>query len=142
MERVTVVVFDRRPSAFQLRAARSANACRTAASFASSGTASTAPRLEPAQSPVGRPSASGPTLGPGSAPGGVLGSTAAKAARAVRPVLVALLGLAIVLLGIASLPRLAFVDPRANDLLARHRVEIAALGAAAFVAVVITFLIE
>jgi hypothetical protein len=72
----------------------------------------------------------------------VLGSTAARAARAIRPILVALLGLAIVLLGIASLPRLAFVDRRVNDLLARHRLEVAAFGAAAFVAVLITLLVE
>ena len=56
--------------------------------------------------------------------------------------LVALLALAIVLLGIASLPKLTFVDQRANELLARHRLEIAGLGAAAFIAVVISFLLE
>jgi hypothetical protein len=142
VERVTVVVFDRRPSAAELQAARSANVCSTRADLSAFGAVATAARVERALSP-GRPSANGPVLRSGSLPsGGVLGSTAAQAARAVRPILVALLALAIVLLGIASLPRLAFVDRRTNDLLATRRLEIAALGAAAFIAVVITFLVD
>jgi hypothetical protein len=55
--------------------------------------------------------------------------------------LVGLLALAIALLGIASLPRVATPESRAGDVLARHRAEIAGLGAAAFVAVVIAFLV-
>jgi hypothetical protein len=62
-------------------------------------------------------------------------------ARAVQPVLLALLALAIMLLAVASLPQAAVPESRTNDLLARHRVEIAGLGAAAFVAVVISFLV-
>jgi uncharacterized membrane protein (Fun14 family) len=142
VERVTLVVFDRPPSAVELQAARSANVCSTPASLASSRTGSTHVGVARTLSPAGRPSASGAVLSPDSGPGGVLGSTAAQAARAIRPILVALLGLAIVLLGIASLPRLAFVDHRVNDVLARHRLEVAALGAAAFVAVLITLLVE
>ncbi|MGB8003066.1 MAG: hypothetical protein WCF27_02275 [Gaiellaceae bacterium] len=64
-----------------------------------------------------------------------------KAARTIRPLLVALLALAILLLGVASLPRMALPEARTSDLLARHRMEIAGLGAATFVAVVITFLL-
>jgi len=45
------------------------------------------------------------------------------------------------LLGIAALPRLVLPDSRANELLAEHRAEIAGLGAAAFVAVVVAFLL-
>jgi hypothetical protein len=142
VERVTVVVFDRPPSAAELQAARSANVCSTPASLVSSGTGSTHVDAARALSPAGRPSASGPVVAPESVPGGVLGSTAAEAARAIRPILVALLALAIVLLGIASLPRRAFVDRRVNDLLARHRLEVAAFGAAAFVAVLITLLVD
>ena len=71
----------------------------------------------------------------------VLGSTVATAARAVQPFLVALLALAIFLLTVASLPRPALSDSRANQILARHRMEIAGLGAAAFVAVLIAFLL-
>lgn len=139
VEQVVLVVFDRPPTAAAVQAARSANVCAPV-NPATFGTAATSEHLERALSPAGRPSANGPILGSGSFPGaGVLGSTA-EAARAIQPVLVALLGLSIVLLGIASLPRLAFVDRKTNHRLARHRLEIAAFGAAAFIAVLITFL--
>jgi hypothetical protein len=87
-----------------------------------------------------RPSASGREQGADSHTGGVLASSVEKAARAVQPLLVALLGVAIVLLGIASLPKMAVPESRAGHLLVRHRAEIAGLGAAAFVAVVIVLL--
>jgi hypothetical protein len=87
-----------------------------------------------------QPSANGPSGGIRHS-GAVLASSIEKAARAVRPVLVALLALSIVLLAIASLPRLAVPESRANELLARHRMEIAGLGTAALVAVVIAFLL-
>jgi hypothetical protein len=70
----------------------------------------------------------------------VLASVIEKTARAIQPVLVALLGAAIVLLGLASLPRMAFVEPRFGDALVRHRTEIASLGAVALLAVIIAFL--
>jgi hypothetical protein len=71
----------------------------------------------------------------------VLGTSVAKAARTIQPLLVALLALAIVLLALASLPRMALPEARTSDLLARHRVEIAGLGAVAFAAVVIGLLL-
>jgi hypothetical protein len=52
-----------------------------------------------------------------------------------------LLAAAIILLGLASLPRVAVVDPRLNDILARHRVEIAGVGTAALVAAAIALLL-
>jgi hypothetical protein len=73
--------------------------------------------------------------------GGVLASTAEKAEHAIRPALVGLLAVAIALLALASLPRFAVPEPRLNDTLVRHRLEIAGLGAAALVAVVIAFLV-
>ena len=60
---------------------------------------------------------------------------------AIRPALVALLAAAIVLLGLASLPRVAVAGPRVSEVLAQHRLEIAGVGAAAFVAVVIVVLL-
>ena len=72
---------------------------------------------------------------------GVLGSTVEKTARAIRWFLVALLAVAIVLLTAASLPRVAVPDARINDLLARHRVELAGLGAVALAAVAVAFLL-
>jgi hypothetical protein len=72
---------------------------------------------------------------------GVLASSVEKTARAIRPLLVALLALAILLLGVASLPREAVPEPRMHYLLARHRVELAGLWAAALVAVALAFLL-
>jgi hypothetical protein len=85
-----------------------------------------------------KPQSAGPSLHPG----GVLGSSVEETARAIRPLLVGLLGVAILLLGIASLPRVATPESRAGDVLASHRTEIAGLGAVAFVAVVIAFLLS
>ena len=48
-----------------------------------------------------------PAQGANTHSGAVLGTTIAKAARAVQPLVVALLALAIVLLALASLPRMA-----------------------------------
>jgi hypothetical protein len=45
------------------------------------------------------------------------------------------------LLGVASLPSEAVPEARMHDLLARHRVELAGLGAAALVAVAVAFLL-
>ena len=84
-----------------------------------------------------KPQAAGPNLNPG----GVLGSSVEETARAIRPMLVGLLVFAILLLGIASLPRVATPESRASDILASHRSEIAGLGAVAFVAVVIAFIL-
>jgi hypothetical protein len=109
----------------------------TGASNTSGATAGQA--LESSLTP-GLPSASGPGAGTDTHTGGVLASSVEKATRAVRPLLVTLLGVAILLLGLASLPQMAVPESRAGYLLVRHRVEIAGLGAAALLAVLITFL--
>jgi len=70
----------------------------------------------------------------------VLGASLARAARAIEPLLVGLLGLAIALLGIAALPRVATNGSPANDFLARYRIAIAGLGATALTAAVILLL--
>jgi hypothetical protein len=145
IRRVTIVVVDgaRAPSQDELTAARTSNVCAAATSFAAADV-STGASNQPVQralSPGTMRSASGPDSGTSSSSGAVLGSTVEKAARTIRPLLVALLALAILLLGVASLPRMAVPEARTGDLLARHRMEIAGLGAAAFVAVVITFLL-
>ena len=62
---------------------------------------------------------------------GVLASTAEQAARAAKPLLVALLAVAILFLGLASAPGAAVVGPRLNDVLARHRLELVGLGVVA-----------
>ena len=89
-----------------------------------------------------------PSVQPSAAPkginthsGAVLGSAVERTARAVRPFLVALLAASILLLGLASLPRVAVPEPRLNYMLASHRVEIATVGAVALLAVAVAFLL-
>jgi hypothetical protein len=146
VQRVTIVVVNgQAPSLSQIAAARTQNVCRATGSFASgdsgilgftSGAASLPAFGGPSQESH---SASGATKG--TPHSGVLASTVEKTARALQPALIALLAAAILLLGLASLPRVAFAEPRFNDVLARHRGEIAGLGAVALVAVVIAFLV-
>lgn len=154
VRRVTlVVVGGSSPSSDELQAMRSANACQQAAiaqtafalvPFVGSGPSGGGESAEAlaaqnlAKPP--HPSAAGlvPTRGP-NLHSGVLGSSVEETARAIQPFLVALLGLSILLLGAASLPAEAVPGPRVHDVLARHRVELAALGAAALLAVALVF---
>ena len=145
IRRVTIVVVDgdRVPGRDELAAARASNVCAAATSFAAADV-STGASNQPVQralTPGTTRSASGPESPTNSHSGAVLGTTVEKAARAIRPLLVGLLALAILLLALASLPRMAMPEARTGDLLARHRLEIAGLGAAAFVAVVIAFVL-
>jgi hypothetical protein len=146
LQRVTIVVVDGgAPTKAELAALRASNVCSDSSGFAS--TALTGASRTAGLSGLGsfftpeQPSASGPKSS-GGALGGVLGSaTVEKTARAIRPGLVALLAAAILLLGLGSLPRLALADARINDALARHRTEITVVGAAALIAVIVTFLV-
>lgn len=144
VKRATIVVVGAgTPSLAQIAAARSANVCPTAPTAFHAGSTDKLPSSDGAgpltQGGPGplAPQAAGPALHPG----GVLGSSVEATARAIRPLLVSLLAFAIALLGIASLPRVATPESRAGDLLATHRREIACLGTAALVAVLITFLL-
>jgi len=142
VQRVTIVVVKAgAPTRDELIAARAADVCVLSAANGSTGASNTSSpqgSLTP-----GQPSASGPVETGNTHPGAVLGSTVATAARAVQPFLVALLALAILLLAVASLPpRPALSDSRANRILAQHRMEIAGLGAAAFLAVLIALLLS
>ena len=146
VQRVTlVVVDDPAPTKAEIAAAHTADVCATTRAFASSQTPSSAAAVSGSGSLsaadqlhlAGAPAANAPD--PHQA--GVLGSTVQKAAEAVRPALVALLALAIVFLGLASQPKTALADPRLNELLAKHRFEFAALGAAALVAAALAFLL-
>jgi hypothetical protein len=156
VRRVTLVVVDGpAPTREELRTLRAENVCASDNDASSFGTASTssgpgsgasAAAGTPAQA---LPSAGSPDLTPSiSAPdapdisGGVLASSVEKTARAVRPILVALLLIAIVLLALASVPRVAVAGGRTNDMLARHRAEIAGLGAVALVATAVAFLLS
>jgi hypothetical protein len=141
VRRMTLVVVDGPAlSPGELRARRSANVCLAG------GTATASPTLlRPAAGLPQPPTQPGVTAG--LAPhgpnlhSGVLASSVEDTVRAIRPLLVALLALAILLLAVASLPRAAVPEPRMHDLLARHRVEVAALGAAALVAAAATLIL-
>jgi hypothetical protein len=142
VRRVTIIVVEAGvPTRDQIAAARALNVCGAAGRFAAAASGSTGASNTSNGPFPAHPSASGPSTGRNTHSGAVLAASVQKAARAIRPVLVALLLVAIVLLGIASLPPVAFPDSRANEVLARHRVEIAGLGAAAFVAVVVAFIL-
>ncbi|MFL6039222.1 MAG: hypothetical protein ACJ74B_11375 [Gaiellaceae bacterium] len=153
---IVVVVSGSAPSLAELSALRAANACAgsaaTSSTAASLGAASTdsgafSPASALAEQQVPTPGAQPEAAGALGAPhgpnlhSGVLASSVEETVRAIRPWLVALLALAIVMLGVASLPGPAVPDNRVNDALVRHRVEIAGLGVAALVAVALAFLL-
>jgi hypothetical protein len=151
VRRVTlVVVGGSAPSGAELRALRSANTCKgggPAAGPASTSTTSAGMNPLASQRVPPLPAASQLTAAAGLAPhgpnlhSGVLASSVERTARVIRPLLVALLAFAILLLGVASLPSEAVPEARMHDLLARHRVELAGLGAATLVAVAVAFLL-
>jgi hypothetical protein len=136
---ILVVVKGPKPTGRALAALRSANACaadtQSSASTPSAvGTTPTPGAPRPAEAAV--VPAHGANLH-----SGVLASAAEKTVRALEPMLIALLAASIVLFGVASLPREAVPGPRFHDALARHRLEVAGLGAAALVGAVLAFLL-
>jgi hypothetical protein len=146
VRRATLVVVGRSaPSLDELRALRAANVCGgdgATSTVTTSANASPAAPLAPQKLP--RPKTEAAGLGPARGPhlhSGVLASSVEKTARALQPLLIALLALSILLLGAASLPREAVPGPRVHDALARHRLQLATLGAAALVAVAIAFFV-
>jgi hypothetical protein len=141
---ILVVVQSTPPSRTELRSLQAANVCPNDTTFApSTGTGSSGSdvpgdlRLAASQGGVGLGTVAGPNVH-----SGVLGSVVERTARTLQPLLVALLAAAILLLALASLPRLAVRDRHFDDLLSRHRGEIAALGAAALLATAIAFLLS
>jgi hypothetical protein len=138
--RLTIVVVDSGvPSPMQLAEARSSNVCAARAALASGlsngfgivgGAAGSNAEIVRNQK-QGLPSTSGDDHA-GSALGVFSPSEVSKNAR--NPLVIAALAAAALLLALAALPREALPDPRLNDALARHRVEVAVAGAGAFVA--------
>jgi hypothetical protein len=135
VRRVTlVVVGGSAPSRDELRSMRAANTCRGS----TTALGSPATTAAAAGAKVPRPPAA-PALdaAAGLAPhvpdahSGVLASSVERTARAIQPLLIALLAASILLLDLASLPPAAVPEARMHYALARHRLEIAALGAAA-----------
>jgi hypothetical protein len=142
----TVVVRNHKPAQSELASALRANTCASSAELA------TARRAGAAigsifGSPIGAFSNSALAAshaGPGES--GTLGVAARAQPRisafspanlsknATDPLAIAALGAAILLLGLAALPRAAMPDPRLTDLVIRYRAETVVAGAAALVA--------
>ena len=145
VRRVTLVVVDGgAPSRDELRTLKSANACSSGSGGGTTRPSRTqqAPLAENGpRMPVSQQGAAQAVVPPAPRLHGILGSSIERTSPAVRPLLVALLAVAVVLLGVASLPRAAVPDPRMHDLLARHRVEVAGLGVAALLAVALALLL-
>ena len=153
VERVLlVIVKSGAPSPVEIAALRASNVCPTLTGFAATaansiGASNTGDVSElghdESKSDNDESDASFPSASPPSDDDtGVLGSaTVQEAAKAFQPGLIALLIAAIILLGLASMPRTAVVGGRTNEALARHRPQIMALGAAALLAVALTFLL-
>jgi hypothetical protein len=127
-----VVVAGSAPSPDELRSMRKANTCRGSTTAPSSFSTTAVTANLP--SPPAQVAAAGFAPHVPDVHSGVLASNVERTARAIQPLLIALLAASILLLGLASLPPGAVSDPRMHYALARHRVEIAALGAAALVA--------
>jgi hypothetical protein len=141
---MTLVVVDAGvPTRAQLAAARSANVCpATAGSTGASNTGELArgAYLQRSLQPKGQLSAV-QAANSSNSHSGVLAASFEKAAEALQPLTIALLALATLLLTVASLPRAAVPSPRFHDVLARHRLDLAGVGAVALAAVVIVFLL-
>ena len=136
---VTIVIVRTVPSASELRAARHSNVCGATlaaeATMTSAGFTAVSQVLHgPAKTSIVRnqnPSGTGPQ-GRRSSAGPF--SPARVSENATNPLVVAAFGLAAILLGLAALPQGAVPDPRLNDVLVRHRIEIALAGAGALAA--------
>jgi hypothetical protein len=150
----TVLVTNHRPTRAELASAMQANACAAAVQLASvrlvrgaiasifgspPGTGSL-----PAVSKAPAGAAASGTLGVAARAQPDLGafSPANLAKNATDPLAIAALGAALLLLGLAALPRAAIPDPRLTDLIVRYRAEVVVAGAAAFAAAVIALTVH
>ena len=150
--RVTIVIVDSGvPSASQLSLARRSDVCSAAARGLAGSTAGTVAngsgtRAEAASISAGANggnggSSAGPTSGTEGAQVTIhsaIPSLPGRVSKNVRnPLVIFALAAAILLLGLAALPKTAIPDPRLTDVLVRHRVEVALAGAAALTAALI-----
>jgi hypothetical protein len=150
MQRKLVIVRGGKPSRRQLAAARRANVCSSSAKVAtelgplSDGSAPTGGNdsVSPETGSASHRSALPATPSADQSSGGVLGvSTSLSPTPKKLPFLVlALVGLAIILLALGALPRAA-LPVATGAVVARRRLEIAAAGMATLVASVIAYLI-
>jgi hypothetical protein len=136
--RVTVVIVESGlPSPTELQNAQRSNVCGARAALASTGVSATA---GPGASPGPRNGKSSENGQSNSKTGGVAGKSHTNASpftpaevskQVTNPLVIAALATAVLLLGLAALPKAAIPDPRLTEALARHRVEVALAGAVA-----------
>lgn len=145
----TVLVRRSKPAASQLASDLHANACAAAeqalarfagnavASVFGSGSAGLGSGELVRNQNQGTPS--GSTLGATSSPQPNVGAfTPPSVSKNDKNMLgVAALAAALILLGLAALPRAAIPDPRLTDIIIRHRAEVAIAGAAALAAAIV-----
>ena len=148
---VVLVVESGTPTPAQVAAARASNVCVSSAAATSglgfepgSGSAMLASSITGNPSDVARDQktqgvASASAEEEGSPVPGVV-SPAHLAKNARNPLVIAALVAAILLLGLAAAPSEAFSEPRLNDLLVRHRSDVAFAGGGVLVAAVIALL--
>ena len=141
----TVLVGAHKPMRSELASALRSNACAAAGELATARLVGTALGSIFGSTGGSTPYESGSTPGGGSPNSGTLGVAARSqpdlgtfsptnlAKNATDPLAIVVLGAAILLLGLAALPAGAIPDPRLTDVLVRHRAEVVAAGAAAFV---------
>jgi hypothetical protein len=149
----TLVVVDARaPSPRELAFARRSNVCGASsvlgaaavrgslAAAAGVGTSREASTILRNQRTSGKPSeGTNPSGTDTSQP--VASGPLSAVGNAKSPIVIALLALAILMLGLAAAPRAAVADPRVMGLVAAHRVELAAAGTAALVAGVVAIML-
>ena len=135
---VVVVVASGAPSATELAAALHSDACAlraaresiSARSYTSAGVlAANATRSDDSQLANSDTEGAAQTFpGPDSRPS-AMGPPVVVSSKLTNPAALVLMGLAVLLLGVAALPTTAVSDPRLNEALAHHRTELALAGA-------------
>lgn len=149
---VLVIVDSGTPSPSVVAMARRSDVCRAAArgfAVSSAGTAANGSGTRGEAAPTTSGNSASRSNGPTSGTAGetfTLQSAAPFSAdrisrNARNPLVIFTLAAAILLLGLAALPRNAIPDPRMTDVLVRHRLEVALAGAAALTAALVTLMV-
>jgi hypothetical protein len=149
----TLVIVDARaPSAQELAFARQSDVCAAsgvlgeaavrgslaaAVRTGTNGGASTIVRNQ--KTSAGKPSHNESLGDDNSSP--IASAPLAVAEKAKSPIVIALLGLAVLMLGLAAVPRTAIADPRVTALVATHRLELAGAGTAALLAAIVAMML-
>jgi hypothetical protein len=149
---ILVVVDSGVPTPAELAAARAQNVCAVQAALASNfsfgglspaGSQSGASGSGPQASEIVRNQQQEAAGGDDHGVPGLGGLSPRDVSKAVsNPLVIASLAAAIALLGLAALPRRAVPDPRLDDLLARHRGEVALAGVGALLAAITAMLLS